>query len=284
MEFDDRQISILREVARNKCRVHFPIFANTFPIAYHYYRALNLENKNPVEYLSPIHRWGWEPIWKLFDVGEFDREKAHIFYSDEKSLEGYKSKIESEGGRYFESVAVTNYIPRVFFICHTASLDGLKEIDFEQRNILSLRDNFFSNIQRCDIFTDVPSIAREMEKEIKKHVDDDIVINTIDGFHPAMDLNREQDRLRDIYVYGAPMSRYLLSKKNHYIGLPFTPIVPENLLRTHICLISDDGDVDRKKIITILRDYHQRMYDVASSDSQQLLDVTWAYNRFSMCR
>ena len=285
MRFDEEQKALLKPLKEAGALVHFPFFANTFPLGYHYYG------------LSPLgvvlQNWAQEAIpsaVRLFKKKALTR--PHVFYATQESTYKFKERLKGNALYLFDSVFFTEYIPRFFFFHTTRHIylrglikhhcsDGQLTVDF----INELKNKF----DLIEIFTDIPKQAKLLRTHLIKMGVKENSTSVIETWQDIFTFPDSEKKVLRIYFYAAPVSAALRKRDNEFTSLDFPQQTDKSELITHICAIVPKTERDiattRRALTNIIRNldkYHHNLLLAASESSMKLRDIWWTYNRYAL--
>ena len=242
-EFDNDQCFGLRFLKKQRACLHFPFFANTFSLAYHYAACLhsppNLLTWRAAKGFLFEHNWE-QPIPPLISG------RTNVFYATKKAFEDLQKEDSTREKPIWQLVGVpfTRYRPRYSFADFRACLS-------EQTLPLKQNQQFPDNLARLilnerihylEILTDIPSQSVVIIKHMKQKDIKDIVLleNPTDALRP-IDPGHKVLRL---YFYGAPTTTKMLGDPIRFIPyeIPDKVVWNEPTTITQICLAMPYGD------------------------------------------
>ena len=286
-DFDSEQQDRLQFLTRMRAFLHFPFFANTFSLPYHYANALRRAD-DPKEWEAAkacLKEHNWEDPTPTLQIGH-----QNVFYATRAAFELLE---KSEEGKPWDLVGVpfTKYQPLWVFTDFRAFLPhpkfkGGKPEELSKGLMERIRQQSILDIE---LLTDIPHQANKL----RNHLDEwgfSHKVYTIEEPVDALKSIKAKDRVLRLYFYGAPTTSRMMGDLVHYI--PFTiPVGPhweDKTTITQICLaIPKDWrtieERDEQKLLfsEIMAQYHARVFQVASVDYTALLNVWWAYNRYA---
>jgi hypothetical protein len=286
-DFDIEQQGHLGFLAKQGAHLHFPFFANTFSLAYHYASCLlDHVGREWPETRTLISEHNWEKPYPSLVSG-----KPNVFYATKKGFRDLeKENSNREGGPEWQLVGVpfTRYRPRYLFTDYRASLlSRLQNNSRNQRfpeNLVHLISN--DKIHHLEIFTDIPGqceavISHMNSREIKEI---ELIEEPKDALRP-IDPGHKVLRL---YFYGAPTTTKMLNDSVRFIPfeIPDEVVWEEPTTITQICFAKPVGiPLEENEAIefhSAMEKYHARIFDAASNDRHtELANVWWAYNRYA---
>jgi len=287
--FDRKQIELLKPFVDRNVVLHFPFFANTFSLAFHYSTALqekyNYDWDNVRESVIE-HDWD-EPIPTLVD------KKENIFYATLAAI-----KTAKHDNKYvkwsFKYRPISRYRPLYIFSEYRPYLDSVLE---ENRNklmfsneIIDISDN--CGVNRIEVFTDIPTQANVIKNNLCNWGFNKDNIFILKEPIDAIRYYQASKKILRLFYYGAPTTARMLMENYRYISFRLSEseeeCIDESMI-TCICqakaheLTSCDTDND----FDILLDYHNSIFETAKNESRHesrhidFINILWAYNRFA---
>ncbi len=287
IDFDTEQQERLNFLTRMRAYLHFPFFANTFSLPYHYANALRREdglgNWEDAKVWLMEHNWE-EPIPHLKD------HKLNVFYATRAAFDSFG--VTDEGSKWdLVGVPFTKYKPLWVFTDFRAFLPHPKfnggDVDELSRGLMErIRQQ---SIRHIELLTDIPNQSVKLQKHLEEWGFTHEVYTIKDPVDALQSID-PTDRVLRLYFYGAPTTSRMMRDLVHYI--PFTiPIGPEwedETTITQVCLAipNDLGPnlqmEEQKRLFTAtMAQYHARVFEAANADYTALLNVWWAYNRYA---
>lgn len=277
--FDNQQSTLLRALAQRRIILHFPLFANTFPLAFHYARALRDIGETTPEAFISYHPWDQGPP-------EHQDGKTRLFYATKKQLD--RQQISTR-------VHVTLYRPTHFFIDRTArTAYHLHQLgrNGQLRLNHACAEALFSGTRRIEIVSDTPEQADYLRHQLQEH------------FHrpPVVEIARRQDAIAKVllaerqsdsrlYFFGAPGTARLLSQTRRFVPIQLNTEAfsrkdysQEVLdLFDTFCAIggTELHDDDVQEISTAVDAYHTHLFDAANSKPEAFEEVFIRYNEMA---
>jgi hypothetical protein len=287
-DFDSFQQDSIGFLTDKRVRLHFPFFANTFALAYHYANVVAKSGGKWEEARELVLEHDWEyPLPKLID-GE-----VNVFYATSASMKAFL-RSDNAMSWHVEAVPFTKYKPLWIFTDFKSSLG----------ETLGNRDNpaVFSaeigamirnqRIKRLELITDIPGQTPALLNHLVKWgLEREIVVlkqpvDALRWFEPS-------EKVMRLYFYGAPSTTRMLGEPFKYIGIKFPDNVTwdDDTNITCICMASPrSGDNLQAQEtqpnlanseIAKLRSYHDRVFVAAEQSHTDLLNIWWAYNRYA---
>jgi hypothetical protein len=268
---DDQLVAILEPLVGSGAKLYYPFFANTFPLAYHYYLAIQGQDSKVDE--GDDERIVQVPWTK--SIGEISNQspaKVCVFYAT-------KSDVLQNG---LSGHPVCVYQPKSIFFDRTPSALDVAETfgsEFAGDQVFSA---LMSARKHVDVHSDIPlqakSILGAFTHEDKKKKWRFWYPNL--NFRHALTSPPNLNALR-VYLYGGPLTAFLRRQTREYVEfrLPDTLIkseVPE-AFNTYVCTNSTDP-----VLIDALARYHDALFAAArEGDYNGFWAVRNAYNRIA---
>jgi hypothetical protein len=286
-DFDSEQRKRLRFLADQEAHLHFPFFANTFSLAYHYANCLldyaGRRWPGAKEFISE-HDWE-DPYPKLLSG------KLNIFYATSQGLADLERDNTINPAWSLVGYPFTRYRPRWVFVDSRASVlshwNGRAGTLTFPQDLASIVRNL--NNPHLELLTDIPGQSGVITERLREH---DIALPEVlaDPKDALRRIDPSQGMLR-LYFYGAPTTTKMLSDPARFI--PFE--IPDKVVGfsepttiTQVCLakplntMGAISDEERTKFCSEMAKYHERIFAAAAPDRHtELVDVWWAYNRFA---
>lgn len=286
-DFDAKQRDCLHFLTEKRAYLHFPFFANTFSLPYHYANALrdesDLHNWEDAKRFLLEHNWE-EPIPPL------KPGRLNVFYATKAA---FKRFSKTKKARKWDLVGIpfTKYEPLLVFTDFRSFLphpvfEGGKPEELSRELMERIKHQ---RVQDIELLTDIPGQSAKLQKHLAEWGFSHKVytvkepVDALQSIDPA-------DRVLRLYFYGAPTTSRMKDDLVRYI--PFT--IPSTLewddetTITQVCLaIPRDGadaeQAQRQKQLfsKVMPEYHARVFRAAQSDYTALLNVWWAYNRYA---
>ncbi len=285
-DFDKEQQGRLQFLVDQGAHLHFPFFANTFSLAYHYASCLYDKYENDwTKVRGFLSEHNWEYQYPRLIEG-----KSNVFYATSQGFQALEERNRSTQLWNLVGVPFTRYRPRFVFVDSRASVQSEwnhgtspKTFPADLRNIL--RNLSHPNLE---LLTDIPDQAS-------------VIIRCLDGsFSNQIELLKDpKDALRRIdpchmtlrlYFFGAPTTTKMHSDPVRFI--PFQ--IPDKLVAndtstiTQVCLAkpADHGPIDDEEVGVFksnMKEYHERVFQSAILEGRhtELVNVWWAYNRYA---
>jgi|ERR1044072_225406 hypothetical protein len=294
MRFDDEQKALLGPLREAGAVVHFPFFANTFPLGYHYYS------------LAPagvvLQNWALEAIpndvQMIFNTKNLT--EPHVFYATQESMSDFQVRLKQEDSPYlFQSVFYTEYIPRFFFFHTTRHVylrDLIEHLCKDRQLNISFINELRNKFDLIEIFTDIPKQARLLRAQLNNLGISEKSISVIETWQNIFTFPNSAKKVLRIYFYAAPVSAALKKRETEFTYLYFPEQKDKSELNTHVCAITPKGlngqtkrNIEQTrhgltKIIRSLSRYHHNLLQAASESSMKLRDIWWTYNRYALSK
>ncbi len=286
-EFDNEQQQRLHFLAKQGAHLHFPFFANTFSLAYHYASCLlDQDNRGWTEARTLISEHNWEdPHPKLVP------DKPNVFYATSKAFDGLEKENYKNPTWNLVGYAFTRYRPRWVFVDSRASLlsqsSGRATIQTFPADLSIIVRNL--NRPHLELLTDIPSQSKVITDRLSERG-----INDVEVLTEPKDALRRIDPSRmmlRLYFYGAPTTTKMHSDPARFI--PFK--IPDEVVGddeptsiTQVCLakplsLGPMNAQERDFFKSQMKEYHERIFEAASLPQHhtELVNVWWAYNRYA---
>ena len=304
-EFDEERIKQLQRLKNARAVLHFPFFANTFSLACHYARLVDDAPDAKTRIL--------EHDWKK-PMPELSIDALNVFYATQKA-------VLDDPDKDIKYAVVSQYRPRLIFAEYRpflyaeviAERDGRildldkdddlgKDLDPDQadwKRRQTFTEAFLAiakdlNIERFELFTDVPDQAALIEKLIKEKSSPNIPTKVVAQPVEGLERYGPEERILRLHFFGAPASTRMMRDPFRYI--PF--LIEDGLFHndktmlTCVCVADKrkppDKDVEVPEIIHDLEDYHRSIFSTAQAakDKQkqkalEFHEVWLAYNRLA---
>jgi hypothetical protein len=298
VKFDNEQEKLLQPLLSDGAIVHFPFFANTFPLAFHYFQLGSNESDK-----VRLHKWGEEEIpadviLALSDSNEKESH-PHVFYATRKTVKVLEDILKGQSTyRLLEPQFFTEYKPERFFL-HTERhvfLRSLVREHCKNRQVTrQFADSLRSEFAVIEIFTDIPRQA-DLVKDLlsqhgfnAKHI---VVIDSWDDVFSREAYTEEalKKKVLRIYFYGAPVSNALKKREEEftYLKVPITETTDKSELYTYICVLVPNKDYEENEndnsngLMRGLAQYHRNLFHAANTRCSDLRNIWWTYNRFAL--
>ncbi len=257
--WDRKLIALLSPIASRAPKLRFHFFANTFPLAYHYWWALREAGKRPEDSLE-------------FATG-FNPPRAREW--------GYAT-LETARRNRRECVPVTRFKPRFVFAERTLWTWHVQQLLRNREVRITLR-SFIEEVKRVSpslnlvlIYAELSDLGRIVQKYVNALVGDTgLDVKVFSVAHsgslflapPVPVAHREPFRtVLRLFVYGGPLSTYLQRKDNRYLPLALDEGFSADADPTmEVALVLDKGATDDDK--QCLARYHKELLRAASAGS-----------------
>jgi hypothetical protein len=284
--FDGNQEEKLQFLADMRAVLHFPFFANTFSLAYHYANVLHRSHLTAswLETRKDLREHNWEdPI----PVG-LDPERANVFYATTKAIEDFE-KTKEFATWHFASVPFTRYKPLWLFTDYRAFLDphdSQKDRDFDE---VIAEHIIGQGVTRIELFTDIPSQCEVLCKHLGKWGLEEKILSVFQPVDALRAIKPSETILR-MYFYGAPATTKMREEPMSYIpfGIPKKTEWEGKANITQSCLAlpkskwsKPESELIFSEFKAIMKDYHREVFKIAGQDYTALINVWWAYNRYA---
>jgi hypothetical protein len=267
----DRDLSeLLAPLAKNNVSLYFPFFANTFPIACHYYDYLKAAAKDPEQYIK-LARWGDDRLGKQAGDG---------------NTTWYCTVQEKPEG--LSSVPIGVYQPQWMFAAFNLQTSevwnslggGKREVSFAE----------MKDFEIWEIFTEIPKQAEALLNAFEIAPDKRVLVAPESEGTWCDERHLEKETLR-LFLYGAPLTTYFLRKTQHYIPLringdKISSQTPVNTAFDTVMAAKFDGDgAGRESVVDCLTKYHAKLFEAARQERDgadaggQFRSVQYHYNR-----
>jgi len=278
--FDNQQSKLLHPLAERGVILHFPLFANTFPLAFHYAKALrNIGEKNPEAFII-YHQWDQGPP-------KHSDKRTHLYYATKSQLNQHRN-IQA-------SIHITLYRPTHFFIDRTAKTAyHLNQHGHEG----ALRFNpdcakaLFSGATQIEIVSDTPEQADYLKYQLRRNL----------HRPPLIEIGRRQDAIANVllaerqsdsrlYFFGAPATARFLSQARRFVPIQlnsegFSREDYSQEVRDLFDTFSAIGgatlaDNDLQEVSVAIDAYHSNLFDAANSKPEAFEEVFIRYNEMA---
>ncbi|ESS72050.1 hypothetical protein MGMO_74c00020 [Methyloglobulus morosus KoM1] len=285
-DFDNKQIDLLKEFAERKVVLHFPFFANTFSIAFHYMIALQQDGVNITDLDNYVYEHDWDEPIPVLKEGN-----ANVFFATLDAINKKKKEIETKWD--FDCRPISHYSQQYIFAeyrPHIAS--GFKPKQDKKKfsdELVKVANQ--CGVNRIEIFTDIPTQADVIQNElidwgfIGKKKEIKIIKKPID----AILYYEASSKVLRLFYYGAPTTSRMLRENFFYI--PYKLTHPETeyqdpTMITCICYVylkTDQTTGKTKLNFNNLFNYHNNIFNAAEKESRHVdfLNILWAYNRYA---
>jgi hypothetical protein len=278
--WDQKMVAHLSSIAKldKPPGMQLLFFANTFPLAYHYALALKMKNLNPDKY---IHVGLWNQI----------KDYDGIFYTNDP-------KKADKAGKCSSPVTVFNprwaFVPRTLSISRiwdalpASEVDGVSEYAPQARDLVPfLNGAKEEKYTQVWIYTELKDLGDLVSVQARSMFPQHKVFFWEDGSGrlPAFETSSaEQDVLR-LFVFGGPLSSYLLRKTKRYLplALPNGPDFGKTLLSSMKLFVAGSDET-----INALEQYHNDLYNKSlsrrgkdTSECPPFFTVYRAYNELA---
>jgi hypothetical protein len=290
-DFDNEQQSRLNFLAKQGAHLHFPFFANTFSLAYHYSSCLlDYASRGWPETRTLISEHNWE-----YQYPNLLPDKPNLFYATSQAFDALEAKNKKIPTWDLVGYAFTRYRPRWVFVDSRASLQGQSH---GRGGIPTFPDDLSTIIRNLnrphlELLTDIPGQSAVITDRLRERG-----INNIEVLKDPKDALQRVDptrRMLRLYFFGAPTTTKMHSDPERFI--PFR--IPDEVVGedeptsiTQVCLakplalatVDAEERVKEKAIFrSQMREYHERIFEAASlaRHHTELVNVWWAYNRYA---
>jgi hypothetical protein len=280
-ELDKELIRRLSPLRTHEAVVHFPFFANTFPLAFHYFCRLKDggATEDQINRKIKLILWG---------------DERHLIEDKEQQLPliVYSTTSAIENIRYLDKVHVTNFLPKLVFSefnLRAWNASGLAKKHHEpaQKQFKDVMAAFVNEdaFEFYEVFTEIPDQAKALFEQLFKGLNLELgkdydVIGTKDAKWLFDETHLERNTLR-LFLYGAPLTSYFDRKRQRYI--PFN-VKLDGAKKSFETVVAIKGNpAERKAIHKAIDDYHTLLYEAANeereADRQSFRAVQFHYNR-----
>jgi hypothetical protein len=274
---DESLIKVLDPLRKDHALVHVPFFANTFPLAFHYWQCTQDENGNgmPVK----LVRWGEEE--QLVRARKLE-EQPTVFYSSEAVCEQLK-KTDLAGE--IDHIPLWTYKPRLIFAEYGIKL---REIDGELpkgasglANFGDLAKRLIGTFDPIEVFTEIEDVAIAIVAQYFPDNKKECPIITANNCCSLDERHLRGTTIR-LYVYGAPMAMYF-SRKKRFLGFEVSETGKAAGVKTAALIHSADAST-RASVATALKSYHVALLDACAepkTTASSFRAIQYYYNRFA---
>jgi hypothetical protein len=272
---DEELAEILQPLACQGVTLNYPFFANTFPLAFHLYKATQIGTGKAKGHRSPvtIRQVSWntdvEPL-----LG--NSETPSVFYATRGDVIRWKKRIKTK----VSTRGICLYQPKSFFVdqsphCLAVALEVGR--NGEGVTIHSLLQKLLDGRSTIEVFTDIPAQAQAIIKQPRRG---GYTVRIADAHSPADFLGPPPSDSLRVHLYGGPLTAYLRRKPNRLVEFRFPYAAIEKVkqaFQTLICVSPPNS-----QFIHILGKYHRALFAAAmKSDSDSFWAVSAAYNRLA---
>ncbi|GMV20764.1 MAG: hypothetical protein AMXMBFR57_07130 [Acidimicrobiia bacterium] len=259
---DESLAETLRPLVQVEAKVEVPFFANTFPLAFHYWCSWRLAGRAGV---VPVRFIDWTEPW---------------FRSASKLTVGY---VSESNATEMPRTPVTTYLPRWVFAEFSPAAVALRGKSDKFRDIVGL----LVGQRRVEVYSDIP----EQAKSVCESILEGRTFSLMEPDCPGIfDVPQTVDRTVRLFMYGGPLSTYFLRKHKWYV--PFALDSPADMaasvagkFKTLAALARTEGH-ETEVLTKTLASYHQQLYSAAKDTGEhwQLRSAQEFYNRASIVR
>jgi len=280
-KLDDELIVTLAPLLIHKAVVCFPFFANTFPLVFHYFCLLRSANisANLTDRRIKLISWGDER--RLI---KYKRSQTPlVVYSTEKDIGNAEGITKVHVTKFLPKYIFSEFNLRLWNASHrTIEADETTQPDIRKVVAALHKENSF---EYFEVFTEIPAQAKALAGELFESLDlkEGTHYNVFDltkatRFFDESHLLKKTLRL---FLYGAPLTRYFLRKKQRYIPFEVTINGAEDSFET-VVAVKGNPSV-REAISNAICIYHRTLYDAAKKEKereqQSFRAVQYHYNR-----
>jgi hypothetical protein len=283
-DVDEKLIKLLAPLRKHKAVLHFPFFANTFPLAFHYSKSLKRARlAEDVDKRVQLISWANEDALPKRGAPE-----PHIFFSSRIAAERYATSATASTVVYEK---ITTFKPCWVFAEFNLRVfaERAKKIERDGVNPGSTIDlKEFVNDKKCrlkfdhvEIFTEIPEQADVLFENVFSGVNMGRTVITSSAATLLDDTHLRKNSLR-LFLYGAPLTAYLLRKKQHYIPFNVGLNGVKDVFETVIVVEGVNVEIVAE-ISTAVKKYHDVLYDSAARalpfNDDAFRAVQYHYNR-----
>jgi len=274
-QWDRDMVELLSSLASReeppKLRYHF--FANTFPLAYHYAWALIAAEREPEEFIE-------------YSPGFAPPEPAQWGYSTESDASASNRNC----------IQVSLFRPRWAFVERTLWTHRLaSKIGGEESTSLSFSRFLeaivdFNAYEHVTVYAEIPQLGTYLQGISASMLNAGPKLDIYSGsasdktgkllLVPYAQCHQVHSSIR-LFIYGGPLSTYLLRKTNRYLALSLDPRdtgkINLELLRTVLILPNELTAAEKEN----LDKYHQRLYGKLPANPQQCSPFSAVYRAFN---
>jgi hypothetical protein len=261
--WEEEAITGLGDVAAHDAIVCFPFFANTLPLAFHYFHALVRAGKDPADRIQ-LYEWG-------------DQERilhAHAARKAAPPLVFYASAAETYDDRPIDRVPIGTYSPGAVFTEMNLMIweararlvtdaRATQPIPFSQ--IAPVVSEEFSHVE---VFSDIQPQAEALLAPLLRGTGANHqgprFLGSRHAITAVFDDEHTWKRSLRIFLYGGPMTLYLRKKRSRYIPFAISPQELGEAFSTVVAISAHDGV--RAEIHRAIKDYHVRLDDAATTE------------------
>lgn len=280
VSFDEAHMAMLTPLAKRRAVLHYPFFANTFSLAFHYTNALAKDGVEWHEVRKLVREHNWDqPAPALGDGDE------HIFYATRAAM-GAVRESGSLSEWHVEYLPISRYRSLWLFVEYSPFI-GSKFPSSPRQAFSSKLVDMAQNLRvdRIELFTDIPGQAMAITKQLITWGWQSKQIDVIEEPLDALRFQVATDRVLRLYYYGAPSTARMRRKPFGYVGL----LLPDELQwggdSTITCICRARKQIPEAKTesedLSFLAQYHKSIFQTAKQQPFDLLNVWWAYNRLA---
>lgn len=285
--WDKDAIELLKPLAAKRATVHFPFFANTLPLAFHYRHALLNARIKATECKPLVQLYEWGQQLMIFERAPSD--SLTVCYGSWKEVRSLKRR-----GYKLRIVEIETYRPQFVFSEMNLILWDLREKlvtnqdDPAQVPFVEVMPSLPKLFPHIEIFTDILPQAIALLKPIfAKSMRSGGTYSFLcpsDSTSLFDDTHIKTPALR-LFFYGAPMTHYFLQKDARYIPFQIDPLRrSHSAFRTVVAITGDQ--VAATEVQETLRRYHKLLFVAARAEADHKVAGSFRalqhyYNRFA---
>lgn len=266
--WEERAIEALAPIAALRAVVHFPFFANTLPLGFHYRQALLTAGATPKECRDFVRLYEWGQQRDI--IRGAGTTVPTLCYASRREVSSLKrARVD------IMQVEIATYKPQWIFTEMSlvvwrlrsklaASCAAPAKVPF-----VKIVPELMKMFVHFEVFTDIKAQATALLKPVLWS--DERPTRTCTYLCPGdtstlfEDEHLSNSTLR-LFFYGAPMTHYFLKKHSRYIPFQIGPqAATENSFRTVVAIVGDKAAAARAQ--TVVRRYHRLLFDAAASES-----------------
>jgi hypothetical protein len=300
--------TLLKPLVKSQVKLHYPLYANSFPLAYYYAKVIGDDEKK-----ADLEKFVVQREWtkKIVDDTELACSPCHLFFGDDSTDKYMRS------GYGVKQIAFTKYYPKFIFTDYTSRMvhflheSGLMAETFDQR-IDFANDDFADeksirpftdllkldvigklNIKKIIIYTDTKpeakKIADDFLEPILKNIEIIEVDKKEDDSGSVNDSTEKEDIVHDfsenprsilkLYFFSGSYNMYFLKDLYNYIPFQFRKSEVGDGFMTYNYLMYKEGtsDVEIEKITDGVARFHQLIFSEAQHYPENLSNLFYSF-------
>ncbi len=258
---------------------HYPVYINTFCLAYHLAELLDGRVENMRHYLVP-HDWS-QGIPHFLHTADVE-----FFIATEPMIEEVREQTNCVEGREFTKYRVGSIFVNRARLKRTldhelSDIQDIESLEALVRLLLSIR-----NIKDLIVITDVPQSARlfaeELEKLFAKFSTSGSSVKNITirirGYWQRDMTDLFERIIPKIYLFSAPIAAIFEDRRARYIPIDIDKSVPNIPTFVAARYAADIEDIEVQKMLDCIETYYKNLFDAAADAVRCNSVPKWAKN------